>query len=49
MCILDDMSIDFIDDWTIEDEGTTPDIRGLVLGESFYWFLDFKIKEPRRF
>ena len=24
MCILDDMSIDFINDWTIEDEGTTP-------------------------
>lgn len=24
MCILDDMSVDFIDDWTIEDEGTTP-------------------------
>ncbi len=31
--------------WTLEEEGTTPDARGLTVGESFYWFQNFTITE----
>lgn len=34
-----------IQTWTFEEEGTTPDARGVASGESFYWYLDIRILE----
>lgn len=48
ICTLSDWSGGgYIRSYSIEDEGTTPDARGVVLGESFYWYIDFKIEEHK--
>lgn len=37
-----------IEAWSIENEGATPDIRGIVAGDSFYGYLEFSITEKKR-
>lgn len=34
--------------WSFESEGATPDIRGIIAGESFYCYLEFSIMEKKR-
>lgn len=36
-----------IETWCVEDEGATPDIRGIVAGESFYSYYEIKLTEKK--
>lgn len=42
---LDDAPAGYIFAWSEESAGTSPDIRGIVCGESFYSFIEYSIIE----
>lgn len=45
--LIEDLVGKTIDGWIESDEGVVPDARGITLGESFYWYMDFKILEKK--
>ena len=45
--LIEDLVGRTLDGWVEIDEGVVPDARGITLGESFYWYMDFKILEKK--